>query len=81
MSRSDLVLPPIAPEELTPTVRMLLVIIEQQQLTIRRLEERVEYRVRAEHAHEVLVWSAGRDCGPALRLPDLDHAHSSRHAS
>lgn len=41
MSPTDFILPPIAPEELTPTVRLLLAIIEQQQVTIGRLEERV----------------------------------------
>jgi hypothetical protein len=34
-------IPPIPPHEMTPTVRLLLVIIEQQQVTIRQLEERV----------------------------------------
>jgi hypothetical protein len=42
MSHTDFILPPIPPEELTPTVRLLLAIIEQQQATIRRLEERVD---------------------------------------
>lgn len=42
MSPTDFILPPIAPEELTPTVRLLLAIIEQQQVTISRLEQRVE---------------------------------------
>ncbi len=41
MSQHGLTLPPIPPEEQTPTVRLLLAIIEQQQLTIAKLEARV----------------------------------------
>ena len=41
MSPHGLTLPPIPPEEQTPTVRLLLAIIEQQQLTIAKLEARV----------------------------------------
>ncbi len=41
MSQHGLILPPIPPEEQTPTVRLLLAIIEQQQLTIAKLEARV----------------------------------------
>ena len=42
MSKKDFILPPIPAEEMTPTVKLLLVIIEQQQGTITRLEERVD---------------------------------------
>jgi len=41
MSHKGFILPPIPSEEMTPTVKLLLVIIEQQQVTINRLEERV----------------------------------------
>ncbi len=41
MSPHRLTLPPIPPEEQTPTVRLLLAIIEQQQLTIAKLEARI----------------------------------------
>jgi len=41
MSNKGFILPPIPPEEMTPTVKLLLAIIEQQQGTITRLEERV----------------------------------------
>jgi hypothetical protein len=41
MSPNGFLLPPIAPQEMTPTVKLLLAIIEQQQVTITRLEERV----------------------------------------
>jgi hypothetical protein len=42
MSHPDFILPTIPSEEWTPTVKLLLAIIEQQQVTIRRLEERVD---------------------------------------
>ncbi len=42
MSTKRFVLPPIPTEEMTPTVKLLLTIIEQQQDTIIRLEQRVD---------------------------------------
>ena len=41
MSNNGFILPSIPAEQMTPTVELLLAIIEQQQVTIRRLEERV----------------------------------------
>jgi hypothetical protein len=49
MTKSGFLLPPIPPEEMTPTVKLLLAIIEQQQITITRLEQRVD-RLEAEVA-------------------------------
>jgi hypothetical protein len=42
MSTKGFILPPIPAQEMTPTVKLLLAIIEQQQGTIARLEERVD---------------------------------------
>ncbi len=42
MSNKRFVLPPIPAQEVTPTVKLLLIIIEQQQDTIIRLEQRVD---------------------------------------
>ena len=42
MSNKGFILPPIPAEEMTSTVKLLLAIIEQQQGTITRLEERVD---------------------------------------
>jgi len=42
MTKKGFILPPIPAEEMTPTVKLLLVIIEQQQETITRLEKRVD---------------------------------------
>jgi hypothetical protein len=42
MSNKGFILPPIPAQEMTPTVKLLLAIIEQQQVTIARLEERVD---------------------------------------
>lgn len=42
MGKNSFVLPPIPPEELTPTVQLLLAIIEQQQVTTARLEARID---------------------------------------
>jgi len=41
MKKSDFLLPPIPPEEMTPTVKLLLAIIEMQQHTITELTDRV----------------------------------------
>ena len=41
MSKPGFVLPLIPAHEMTPTVKLLLAIIEQQQVTINRLEQRV----------------------------------------
>jgi hypothetical protein len=43
MTKSGFLLPPIPPEEMTPTVKLLVTIIEQQQITITRLEQRVDH--------------------------------------
>jgi hypothetical protein len=42
MSNHGVILPSIPAEQMTPTVELLLAIIEQQQVTIARLEERVD---------------------------------------
>ncbi len=42
MSKKGFILPPIPAREMTPTVKLLLAIIEQQQDTITRLEQRVD---------------------------------------
>lgn len=41
MTNTACLIPPIPLQEMTPTVKLLLTIIEQQQVTIHRLEERV----------------------------------------
>ncbi len=42
MNKSGFILPPIPAAEMTPTAKLLLAIIEQQQDTINRLEQRVD---------------------------------------
>lgn len=49
MTKRGFLLPPIPPAEMTPTVKLLLAIIEQQQIMITRLEQRVD-RLEAEVA-------------------------------
>jgi len=71
MTKSGFLLPPIPPAEMTPTVKLLLVIIEQQQITITRLEQRVD-RLEAEVARLKKLPSRPKIKPSALERDDPD---------
>jgi hypothetical protein len=71
MTKRGFLLPPIPPAEITPTVKLLLVIIEQQQITITRLEQRVD-RLEAEVARLKKLPSRPKIKPSALERDDHD---------